>query len=68
MSSLIKKYNIFDFATSELSHSAFFSWLIQQIDPQSDYGLEVREQGLELVNECLKSHRLETITSLEDIQ
>jgi|SRR3972149_6494857 len=67
MNILINKYNILDFATSELSHSAFFSWLINQIDPQSDYSLEVREKGLELVNECLKTHKIKPINGLGDI-
>jgi len=66
-SQIKSEYNIFHFATSELSHSAFFAWLIKQIDPQSDYSLEVREQGLELVNECLKTYHLERINGLEDI-
>ena len=67
MNILINKYNIFDFATSELSHSAFFSWLIKQIDPKSYYSLEVREKGLELVNECLKTHKIKPINGLGDI-
>jgi hypothetical protein len=59
--------NIFDFATSELSHSAFFAWLISQIAPKSDYHADVSEKGLELVNECLIISGNSTINKLEDI-
>jgi hypothetical protein len=64
----MNKKNIFDFATTELSHSAFFAWLICQTDPSSDYSTAVREQGLSVVNTCLKSHNIDPIEKLEDIE
>jgi len=63
------KNNIFDFATSELSHSGFFAWLISQIDPgSSGYDKAVRTKGLELVNKMFEKYAFNPIPSLKDIE
>jgi hypothetical protein len=63
------KDNLFDFATSELSHSAFFAWLIQQIDPNAvRYGRNVRDLALELVNRMLIALGNPPIGNLSDVQ
>ncbi len=67
MKEYIAQNNIFDFATSELSHSAFFAWLISQADPKSDYTIDVRTKSLEFINECLKIYKFDPITELENI-
>jgi len=63
------QHNIFDFATSELSHSAFFAWLIKQIAPDArGYNKEVRDTALKVVNEMLRINGLSPISSLADIE
>ena len=62
------EFTLFDFATSELSHSGYFAWLIKQIDPQANgYSLEVQTTGLEVVNEMLALSSVSTIATLEDV-
>ncbi len=62
-------FNLFDFATSELSHSAFYAWLIQQVHPEANgFDREVRETGRELINQMLSLSEASTISDLNEIE
>lgn len=61
--------NIFNLATSELSHDAFFTWLLQWSDPSfSSFNNEIHDLGKEFLKLVLENKYAEDIEELQSIK